>query len=155
MYIQLLLFPCIHPLKISATTLDSGSLLPLPPVFLNLPTLASLGLLIHLLIPMSLSVIPRVTRVSFTPQQQLLRPPIIFIPSAPTFNISETNTRAVSAQSGHNYTLPAVTEQRNQRQHERMNEGSVKVFQHGVLPSPSSATFLVNHRLSTAGSATS
>ncbi len=67
-------------------------------------------------------------------------------------HLSEPNIRAVTAQSGHNYPLPTVTEQRYQHQQERRQHQS---FQHGVLPSPSSATFSVDRRPSTAGSATS
>ena len=67
-------------------------------------------------------------------------------------HLSEPNIRAVAAPSGHNYPLPTVTEQRYQQQHERRQRQS---FQHGVLPSPSSATFSIDHRPSTAGSATS
>jgi hypothetical protein len=67
-------------------------------------------------------------------------------------HLSEPNIRAVAAQSGHNYPLSTVTEQRYQRQLERRQRQS---FQHGVLPSPSSATFSVDRRPSTAGSATS
>ncbi|KAH9042324.1 hypothetical protein EDB84DRAFT_1559499 [Lactarius hengduanensis] len=65
-------------------------------------------------------------------------------------HLSEPNIRAVTQQSGHNYPLPTVTEQRYQ--HERRQHHS---FQHGVLPSPSSATFSVDRRPSTAGSAAS
>ncbi|KAI9464445.1 hypothetical protein BJY52DRAFT_1221228 [Lactarius psammicola] len=67
-------------------------------------------------------------------------------------HLSEPNIRAVTSQSGHDYPLPTVTEQRYQRQQERRQRQS---FQHGVLPSPSSATFSVDRRPSTAGSATS
>ena len=66
-------------------------------------------------------------------------------------HLSEPNIRAVAAQSGHNYPLPTVTEQRYQQQERRQHQS----FQHGVLPSPSSASFSVDHRPSTAGSATS
>ncbi|KAH9053630.1 hypothetical protein EDB87DRAFT_1650846 [Lactarius vividus] len=65
-------------------------------------------------------------------------------------HLSEPNIRAVTQQSGHNYPLPTVTEQRYQQ--ERRQHHS---FQHGVLPSPSSATFSVDRRPSTAGSAAS
>ena len=67
-------------------------------------------------------------------------------------HLSEPNIRAVAAQSGHNYPIPTVAEQRYQQHHERRQRQS---FQHGVLPSPSSATFSVDRRPSTAGSATS
>ena len=66
-------------------------------------------------------------------------------------HLSEPNIRAVAAQSGHNYPLPTVTEQRYQQQERRQHQ----TFQHGVLPSPSSASFSVDRRPSTAGSATS
>ena len=66
-------------------------------------------------------------------------------------HLSEPNIRAVAAQSGHNYPLPTVTEQRYQQQERRQHQS----FQHGVLPSPSSASFSVDRRPSTAGSATS
>ena len=65
---------------------------------------------------------------------------------------SEPNIRAVAAQSGHNYPLPSVTEQRYQQQERRQHRS----FQHGVVPSPSSASFSVDRRPSTAaGFATS
>ena len=73
------------------------------------------------------------------------------VPVSLSRHLSEPNIRAVSAQSGHNYPLPAVTE-RYQQQHERRQHQS---FQHAVLPSPSSASFSVDRRPSTAGSATS
>ena len=67
-------------------------------------------------------------------------------------HLSEPNIRAVSAQSGgHNYPLPTVAEHRYQQQERRQHQS----FQHGVLPSPSSASFSVDQRPSTAGSATS
>jgi hypothetical protein len=66
-------------------------------------------------------------------------------------HLSEPNIRAVAAQSGHNYPLPTVAEHRYQQQERRQHQS----FQHGVLPSPSSASFSVDQRPSTAGSATS
>jgi hypothetical protein len=84
------------------------------------------------------------TRASFSSHQ----PPVSI-----SRHLSEPNIRAVAAQSGHNYPLPTVSEQRYQhQQHERRQRQS---FQHGVLPSPSSVSFSVDRRPSTAGSATS
>ncbi|KAH9072326.1 hypothetical protein EDB83DRAFT_2673412 [Lactarius deliciosus] len=72
-------------------------------------------------------------------QRQLLRPAIIFFPSAPRFTESGIS---LNPTYGRSHSNPATITR-------------YQPFQHGVLPSPSSATFSVDRRPSTAGSAAS